>query len=626
MQTNSYPTSGAHNHTSNHSHPKKKAFGSLRRRIQAGMFYSTLLAMVILLCLLVPILYGLTVPLSALFSHSVSGDIYARLDTMLMGGMGMEKSYPKDGPNIQKLGEWDLEAILSYADTMYQDKSEFELMQMDKLVPDTLMVGTLNEDVHKMVVTAILSAFSDFEKRFPVRNIINQDLILIEYADASNNKILCIPINTQTNSIERYMVQQDDNTQFLNPFFDHSKAVLTLVDEDGNTLGTIITAINPQLIYGLVMIILVIIGIAILLTLPLITLLIKFHAKNILRPVDQLNKQMASLAQNDFYGIYDFHFNVKRPPNELVELMASATQIMERMNDQNQELDAQKQELEAQNVELEAQNIALTESKETIQDQQDQLVRSEKMATLGQISAAIAHEINTPLGAIKSNMQMMQMLLETVDLSTCNEGAQKKLSKLTDMSAITNDAANRMSEIIKSLKNFSRIDQADFQTYNPVEGIQSVLVLTSNLWKNKIDIKTHFNTDKPLDGYASLLNQVLMNIVVNAIHAMPQGGTLDIETEIETETGTETEAKTEDRVAAETYVIRFKDSGTGIPEDHLRKIFESGFTTKDASMGTGLGLAISKGIIEKHKGQIYAYNNPDRGATFVVKLPLSHPQ
>lgn len=591
-----------------HVHQQKN-HGSLRRRIQAGMFYSTLLSMVTLLCLLVPMLFGLFIPISSIITNSVRGDIFTRLDTMMLDYNSAGKAYPKNAPSMKQLQQWSLDEIIAYAEKMYMEKGDFELMPMESLVPDVIPVGTPGESVHKMTIAAISSAYGDFERRFAIRSLFGEDLILICYQDGQGQALLSFPLASKENAILHFEDPNYEGMPFEKSFYEHSRSTLTLVDDKGASVGSITIAVNPTMIYGLVFGILVLVGVAILLTMPLLTLLTKFHAKNILRPVDQLNRQMASLAVNDFYGIHDFHFSVKRPPRELVMLMNSATQIMERLNDQNQELDAQKQELEAQNVELEAQNMALTESKDTIQSQQDQLVRSEKMATLGQISAAIAHEINTPLGAIKSNTQMMQMVLDQVAIEACPPDTQKRLTKLRDMNAISNDASNRVTDIIKSLKSFSRIDQADFQDYNPTEGIESVLVLTSNLWKNKIEIQKHFEASGCIEAYASLLNQVFMNIVVNAIHAMEAGGTLSIHTKSDHQQLT----------------IAFRDTGTGIPIENLDRIFESGFTTKDASKGTGLGLAISKGIIDKHKGTISARNNTDGpGATFEVTLPLVH--
>lgn len=607
------PNNPAASHSSPHQpHPqtRQKNFGSLRRRIQSGMFYSTLLSMVMLLCLLVPLLFGLFIPISAVFTSSITGDIYTRIDTMMLEYHSAGKPYPKNAPSMKQLQQWSLDELTDYADQMYLEKKTFDLMALENLVPSTIMVGTPSDEVHKIVITAISSAYSEFERRFPIRSLTGEDLLMVAYQDGQGTPLLCFPIDSRKNAILHFEANGGKGARFERAFYESSKGVLTLQDDTGNPVGTIIVTINPTMIYGLIIGTLIMVGAAVLLTLPLISLLIKFHAKTILKPVDQLNRQMASLAVNDFYGINDFHFNVKRPPKELVMLMDSATQIMERLNDQNQELDAQKQELEAQNLELEAQNYALTESKDTIQSQQDQLVRSEKMATLGQISAAIAHEINTPLGAIKSNVQMMQMVLETLDVSACTPELQKKLSKLKDMNSISNDASNRVTDIIKSLKSFSRIDQADFQDFNPVEGIESVLVLTSNLWKNKIEIVRSYASQRHIEAYASMLNQVFMNIVVNAIHAMEAGGQLNIST----------------LTSEESLTIRFKDTGIGIPSENLTRIFESGFTTKDANKGTGLGLAISKGIIDKHGGRIIAYNNTDGpGTTFEVILPLVQP-
>jgi len=279
------------------------------------------------------------------------------------------------------------------------------------------------------------------------------------------------------------------------------------------------------------------------------------------------------------------------------------------LNDNNEQLSTQSKILEAQNDELEVQNQELVEAHQVIKNTQDQLVQSEKMASMGQVTAAILHEINTPLGAVSSNVQMMEMILEklTKELDGFeNTKVTKGLKAMSSSATITFDAVQRVHEITMNLKNFSRIDQAEFKESDVHEGINSVLMLTSNLWTNHLIIDKHYGELPAIRCYPSLLNQVFMNIIVNAVHATEKDGKLEISSSL-----------------IDDYVrIEFKDDGTGIPEDKLEQIFESGFTMKDVGKGTGLGLSISKDIVDKHKGRIYARNNEDQGATFIVELPI----
>ncbi len=594
--------------TSDHEH-KQRTYGSLRGRIQSGMFYSAFLTLLTMVCLLLLMISFMFKPISLYLSKSVTQDIYMRLNTM-----NAYDNNIKDKLEMENLDKKTLDELLAYANTMYTENLTQPNLIMDgmapsDMIPDSIVTQEMNDSFKKMTVISVLSAIEEFNRRFPIKQTLTIDPILVEFKDASDAKILCIPVSAHKNSIDFYRNVTTKEQKQLKQIFMDSMSELKIVNPKGEVIGMITTSLNPYFVYIVIAAIVFILVIVTLCSLPINLMLIKFHSKNIIKPITQLNKQLSLLAKNDFFGIGDFHFQVKRPPRELVTLMNSATQIMEHLNDFNQELDAQKQELEAQNIELEVQNVTLTDSKNMIQEQQDQLVRIEKMATLGQISAAIAHEINTPLGAIKSNIQMMEMVLGQLDTSSCDPILQKKLARLKDMNSISTNASERVTEIIRSLKNFSRIDQADFQDFDVHEGIDSVLVLTSNLWKNNITIEKQYGEIPILEGYASMLNQVFMNIVVNAIQAMDDSGILTITTE-----ATESAVK-----------ISFKDSGKGIAPQLLERVFESGYTTKDINQGTGLGLAISKDIIAKHNGRIYALNHQTKGATFVIELPLHQP-
>jgi signal transduction histidine kinase len=167
-------------------------------------------------------------------------------------------------------------------------------------------------------------------------------------------------------------------------------------------------------------------------------------------------------------------------------------------------------------------------------------------------------------------------------------------------------ACERVMQIIKSLKTFTKLDQAEFQEADINEGIRSVLVLTSNLWKRKITIHEDYGELPLVKCFPGMLNQVFMNIVVNAVQAIGENGDIFIKT-----------WKDEKSVN-----ISIRDTGCGIGEENLQRIFENGYTTKSGSLGMGLGLAISRSIINKHEGDIRVTSKVGEGTEFTVIIPL----
>jgi signal transduction histidine kinase len=180
------------------------------------------------------------------------------------------------------------------------------------------------------------------------------------------------------------------------------------------------------------------------------------------------------------------------------------------------------------------------------------------------------------------------------------------LTQLKESNDISTMACSRVSQIIRSLKNFSKVDEAQFQVTDINEGLKSVLVLTSNLWKRKIEIHENYGDLPGIKCYPGMLNQVFMNLVVNAIQSIEDKGNIYIKTWYD-----------------EKYVyVSVKDDGCGIAEDNIEKIFNSGFTTKRNSNGMGLGLSISRSIMDKHQGQLTVTSEPGKGSEFIVTLPL----
>lgn len=248
-----------------------------------------------------------------------------------------------------------------------------------------------------------------------------------------------------------------------------------------------------------------------------------------------------------------------------------------------------------------------------LKDAQSQLVQSEKMAALGQLVAGVAHEINTPIGSINSNNTIFEKC--TLKIMECFKEEPlntKKTSQLLQMLEETIQfnaiACERINDIVKSLKNFARLDESELKKVNIHEGIESTLTLLRHELKGKIKIVKHFSNLPEVECYPNLLNQVFMNLLVNAIQSITGEGTVSISTNYN----------------ESDVFIAIEDTGSGIPEDIIEKIFDPGFTTKGVGVGTGLGLSICYQIIEKHKGLISVNSKAGSGSIFTITIPIKH--
>ncbi|MCG8608667.1 ATP-binding protein [bacterium] len=263
-------------------------------------------------------------------------------------------------------------------------------------------------------------------------------------------------------------------------------------------------------------------------------------------------------------------------------------------------------------VELEQKNQALEKANQELKTAQLQLVRSEKMASLGMLVAGVAHEINTPIGAINSNTDTIKSAVEKLrEKFTSSQGDDKQLTKTLDMlqsvSRISKTACERMARIVRNLRNFARLDEEEHKSVDLHEGIDSTLSLIDHLRGKDIEIKKEYGELPKLRCYASQINQVFMNLLVNACQAIEGKG----------------------RITIRTYYtngdihIQFQDTGKGIPKHCLEKIFDPGFTTKGVGVGTGLGLSISYKIVEEHNGRIDVDSHVGTGTTVTLSLPVN---
>lgn len=244
-----------------------------------------------------------------------------------------------------------------------------------------------------------------------------------------------------------------------------------------------------------------------------------------------------------------------------------------------------------------------------LKDTQTQLVQHEKMASLGMLVAGVAHEINNPIGAINCNVSLYDTLISRLKMTESvieDPSASSLVEKLEDANKTNLIACERILGIVKSLKNFARLDESEFKEADIHVGIDSTLILLANKLKSRIEVVKDYGDIPPILCYPNQLNQVFMNLIVNAADAIPDAGTIWISTS-----------------ANNNYVtIRIKDSGGGMTSEVTKKIFDPGFTTKGVGVGTGLGLSIVYKIIEKHGGEISVKSEAGRGTEFTIKLPI----
>lgn len=420
-------------------------------------------------------------------------------------------------------------------------------------------------------------------------------------------------------------------------YYSNAKAEYPILDSGGKEIGTVTAVVDINFLILIILAIFAGIVIAGLLSMFGANFISKLLVLPILAPLCGLNDKIRAVAEEDYQGI-EKHIEIKKPLKEIEDLVESTNLIFKQMKKYSNLLEAQKEELQSQNAELEAQNeelIAsrkrieeqshilenqkleleaqneeLVESKRQIEEAQALLVQTENKASIGQLTAAITHEINTPLGAINSNVQICDMLLKTLSENSTITGDEELggiLEQLTEANGVNIMACNRVIEIIKSLKTFSRLDQAEFQEANIIEGMKSVLVLTSNLWKRRIVIHEEYEDIPRVRCFPGLLNQVFMNIIVNAIQAVENTGDIFIKTYSD----------------EKDVCVSIRDNGSGIKKENLEKIFESGFSTKGNSLGMGLGLSICRNIIKKHNGEITVLSGEGKGTEFIIRIPVN---
>ncbi len=248
---------------------------------------------------------------------------------------------------------------------------------------------------------------------------------------------------------------------------------------------------------------------------------------------------------------------------------------------------------------------------------QAELVNSAKLATLGSLIAGIAHELNTPLGSLNSNhdvlrrsLNRLQIILEDEHVDESELAELRRVVRALDGVMTVNDlAVERMIQLVKSLRSFGRPDASERATVDLHEGLESTLALINHQLRGRIQVNREYAELPRIDCYPNQLNQVWMNLLVNASQAISGAGSITVRTRAD-----------HDKVVAEV-----EDTGSGIPPENLNRIFEPGFTTKDGRIGMGLGLLIVRQIVERHGGRITVHSQLGTGTCFTVQLPHELP-
>ena len=289
---------------------------------------------------------------------------------------------------------------------------------------------------------------------------------------------------------------------------------------------------------------------------------------------------------------------------------------------------------ESELVSLQRANEELRALNQSLRGAQDHLLQSERLASIGQLAAGVAHEINNPIGYVFSNFGTLEAYLERLfemleayeqaELALADSAIADRLAALRERVELdylkqdipmlmgeSKEGLSRVRKIVQDLKDFSRVDTHQEWVWASLhQGIDSTLNIVANEIKYRADVKREYGALPDIECLPSELNQVFLNLLVNAAHAIgPQRGLIVVRS----------------GDAGDKVWVEVEDDGCGIAPEHLARIFDPFFTTKPVGRGTGLGLSLAYGIVQKHHGRIDVRSEPGRGSCFRVTLPVRRP-